>query len=774
MIKKIRCIKNIGKFLNFSSNADELSFQRETIIYGRNANGKSTLSAIFRSLKKGDPSILYPRRAFGAGENSKEVIIEEDSKNYIFRNKKWNDNEQLAEIEIFDSKFISENIFDGESVQGEHKQRLHKIILGEKGNTLARDIETLKGNLSTAEQEKSDLKRNFQIQFPGEDPDSFCAINDSISEEDLSKLITDKETEITNNENQSSIIQIQNIPEVQIQNLDFKNIKTTLSQNLVSTAESSKQKVIEHVQANWNDSLASKNFLKDGLGLLKEKDFLGKRNCVFCGQDLQNVEELISAYQNFFDEIYENLKKEIDEKMKKFQEWNVDLFFKSIEGEFQKVFSQKEKWEGYLGETEIERIDDNLLEAKDIFDAQKLFFISELEKKKRDLAYEINFESLNNIEKAWSNLKKILEDKNLKIREHNQKIEEFKKRLLDRNLQLLKEELRNLKKRKLRKEKQWEDFCEKWKTVNGAVVQLKQQIVTKGEEIETETTRIFSQYGKSVNGFFDYLHADFKLKELTPKKPHHRDRSSFYSCEFTLSFFGNDEYERDFNEDTIKNTLSESDRRLLAFAFFLALLSQDENLDKKIIVFDDPISSFDEERKRKSILALKNLKSGSKEPAQKIIFTHEKNFFAKLHRQFPDARFLKIESSGDSSVLMSCDVEGEFLKPQEIKDLEEIERYSNSSVAIPSDAHKNCRKILEHIMRRKYYFELKDFPISSITTFSQKLQELNIYESGFVQEISELNLHLPHHSPAREEVDELSDGDIKSTLKDFLGILKKI
>ena len=42
-----------------------------------------------------------------------------------------------------------------------------------------------------------------------------------------------------------------------------------------------------------------------------------------------------------------------------------------------------------------------------------------------------------------------------------------------------------------------------------------------------------------------------------------------------------------------RNTLSESDKRLLAFAFFVSLLSHDRELDKKVVVFDDPMSSFE-------------------------------------------------------------------------------------------------------------------------------------------------------------------------------------
>ena len=47
------------------------------------------------------------------------------------------------------------------------------------------------------------------------------------------------------------------------------------------------------------------------------------------------------------------------------------------------------------------------------------------------------------------------------------------------------------------------------------------------------------------------------------------------------------------NAPAMKYTLSEGDKNALALAFFLAKLESDPALAQKIIVFDDPVASFD-------------------------------------------------------------------------------------------------------------------------------------------------------------------------------------
>ena len=87
MIEKIIKIFGIGRFESYISEGD-VSFKKLTLIYGENGRGKTTLSAIFRSLRSNDPMHILERLTLGRKDDS-SIDIKTDGKNQIFENKNW-------------------------------------------------------------------------------------------------------------------------------------------------------------------------------------------------------------------------------------------------------------------------------------------------------------------------------------------------------------------------------------------------------------------------------------------------------------------------------------------------------------------------------------------------------------------------------------------------------------------------------------------------------------------------------------------------------------
>ena len=56
MLKQIRKIRSIGRFYNFDWHSKD--FTETSIIFGNNGNGKSTLTAIFRSADLNNPKYI--------------------------------------------------------------------------------------------------------------------------------------------------------------------------------------------------------------------------------------------------------------------------------------------------------------------------------------------------------------------------------------------------------------------------------------------------------------------------------------------------------------------------------------------------------------------------------------------------------------------------------------------------------------------------------------------------------------------------------------------
>ncbi len=133
MIRKFIRIKGVGKFENYVPKAETTfpgDFKKIVLIYGINGCGKSTLAAIIRSLK-GDNTLISKRRSFHlTGNQEIELMIDEISKPFSYSNDAWSDNH--TDIEIFDSHFISENVFTGFTVDIDQKRKLLTLSLGKE------------------------------------------------------------------------------------------------------------------------------------------------------------------------------------------------------------------------------------------------------------------------------------------------------------------------------------------------------------------------------------------------------------------------------------------------------------------------------------------------------------------------------------------------------------------------------------------------------------------------------------------------------------------
>ena len=79
----VQKIINIGKFE--SCIVPGCQFEKETIVFGSNTKGKSTLTAIFRSLQTGNSDILTGRKTFGV-TGDKKVEIDFDDNGAIVNN----------------------------------------------------------------------------------------------------------------------------------------------------------------------------------------------------------------------------------------------------------------------------------------------------------------------------------------------------------------------------------------------------------------------------------------------------------------------------------------------------------------------------------------------------------------------------------------------------------------------------------------------------------------------------------------------------------------
>jgi len=304
MLKRIQKIQNIGRFA--SCNPPGCEFMPETIVFGFNSQGKSTLTAILRSIQTGNNNILIGRKTFGETAPKKvEIDFEENSKieRYVFQNKEWN--KLNSNICIFDSKFISENIFEGDNVSFDQQKNLNSIIIGEQGKELNDEILNLQGKSSDYAEQKGKKTTEFSQHFPRYDLDKFRKLS---QDKDIDKKLTEKEKEINFEKNKTEIGRLVDLHLANLNGIDF-SIKKVLQK----TFDTKQQEIDEHIKAHFSAVGNAKRFLSEGLTLLKQKPSKGKRSCIFCGQELyEKAENLIDLYAAFFKAGYEQLQVEVN------------------------------------------------------------------------------------------------------------------------------------------------------------------------------------------------------------------------------------------------------------------------------------------------------------------------------------------------------------------------------------------------------------------------------------------------------------------------------
>jgi wobble nucleotide-excising tRNase len=204
---------------------------------------------------------------------------------------------------------------------------------------------------------------------------------------------------------------------------------------------------------------------------------------------------------------------------------------------------------------------------------------------------------------------------------------------------------------------------------------------------------------------------------------------------------------------SFSNTLSESDKRTLALAFFIARLEADPALSLKVVMLDDPVSSMDRNRRYQTIRRVAVLATKCK---QLLVLSHDAYFIRQLrdhlHDLKPNPITLRVfgitRVENDYSAFCDCDLD-EICESDYYRHHRMIAEYveGNSSENI-RDIAKAIRPLLEgyfhrrfpgHIPRNQMFGKIiadhiasaTKEPLSHLLQHVTELREINEYTSQF-------------------------------------------
>ena len=493
----------------------------------------------------------------------------------------------------------------------------------------------------------------------------------------------------------------------------------------------------KHLIANTR----GKKFLQEGADLSKTK------SCLFCGSDFnRSAKKLVDSYKKVFSDEFLRLQKRIIGSITKFEEINFKDKIKNERLEFERLGLTLELNEKLISEISKAKTD----------------FSKTLSNKKKDLSFTIDMGD----DKNW---RKIIDEFN----DIKSQLAKQKKGLSEqKGIENIENELFHLNLIKKRFEEEIVKKLFEYKELDLEKERLTDQREKIRTELENHAINIFQKYGDKINQYLSKLNADFTLDDFSHLKKLTGQNEVLFKIKFDLaSKISPYVYEQ--HKPSFSNTLSESDKRTLAFAVFLSKLSLDSNLDKKIVVFDDPISSFDKERKRKTKHFLSDVNCEDKKPEQIIVLTHQEDFLKEMLREFKSSgeehTVLKINSGRIEEV---ANTNKEFPDDEIMNKLEHLKELKDCET-MGEDFFGDCRIILENVMKRKYFEKLlpilKNDPTASIRKYGKKIYSSKEFLIKFNRLCDDIQIPLHDNS-----LPKVSDGDKKSILDDFFDILSKI
>ncbi|WP_143785587.1 hypothetical protein [Ohtaekwangia koreensis] len=145
-----------------------------TLFNAENGRGKTTFSAILRSLAQNNPTLVIKRQRLGSN-NPPHVVLQIGNRSYNFQNNSWS--ASFQDVAVFDDSFVTENVCLGLEISKQNKQKLHELILGASGIALNSQLQTHvarieEHNRSLREKEAAipaSARGNYSI-------DAFCAL----------------------------------------------------------------------------------------------------------------------------------------------------------------------------------------------------------------------------------------------------------------------------------------------------------------------------------------------------------------------------------------------------------------------------------------------------------------------------------------------------------------------------------------------------------------------------------------------------------------------
>jgi wobble nucleotide-excising tRNase len=661
MLKRISKINNVGRFKQASCGA--LQFAPLTMIFGRNTYGKSTLGDIFSSISNNDFNLITSRKTIPEDASPQEVVISfqsDDSENEYsvkFENNKWNPNlTPPQKIAVYDDGFYHNNVFAARQFTRSTKESFSSFVLGRQGVAKAKTIADKNKRKRAATTEKNKIQKSSFSDI--ENLEAFLKLEPSETLEYLNKKRGEKlkqYEDLNKQKKNKDIILAREIYFPLMWENDFSLIVEELNKCLATSLEThhkdAEKKLTNHIKQHFKNIARAESWIRTGVD-----QNLGEK-CQFCGQKLnESAFALLDIYKQSFDKSFEQHEKNVGTILEQCKTSIIKNRTNDLRVKIEKSLAVFLSYPELLEKIQYS---DSCKEFSTLVDTLK----EQIEKwDQESQAYQIKVESCitsklstpqQAVESAPSESLHVLtnsifefvEKINEKGNELNSQIAEFKNSISNDSITEQLSQITKEGKLLARKIKRIElsNQCSDFINLLEEIQKLSEEIPDLQSQLQQDQSQFLTNYFASLNQHFkDFGSNDFKLEVG-------ENRSGHIPIYFLKVRFRN----KVISEQELDRVFSESDRRALSLAVFWARLAETPNdeLANTIVVLDDPVTSFDNNRisaVHRSIIQL------SESANQIVVLSHyeqELSRFLVTYKNSKEISFFSICTTNGESTL---------------------------------------------------------------------------------------------------------------------------
>jgi wobble nucleotide-excising tRNase len=528
-------------------------------------------------------------------------------------------------------------------------------------------------------------------------------------------------------------------------------------------SEEAKQNVIDHIKANLKTN--DVQWIKKGLDLIKTE------NCPFCGKNLEGSEQLLTLYQQYFDEHYQQYQIKLQAFQRTLQEKISDTTLSQIQHSVEinnSIFNSN--WNTIsttvLDSSDLSGINPTILRIREL--SQRLITI-----KIADPLSAIDLDpEFDTLIKKIDTIPIQIDTYNRNIRVINEEIRNYKQKLQTSDLASAQRDLINWRMRKARYESPNSEICQTYAGLIKKKRLLENEKDTARANLVRYTNELLEHVEEIINGYLSQFNAGFQIVNFDTPNERGGPRLK-YEIQLWKQNIELGSSNTSLTRPTFSNTLSDGDKRTLAFAFFLAGINLDPNLSDKIIIVDDPMSSLDQSRQFTTQLVLKSLALKGK---QLIVLSHDPRFLQMFLENsfFPQENCVTFEikrSNNDYSIITDCDLE-DCIQSAYKKNYRTVSNYISQGQCIDKFfVVRAIRPLVEATLRNRFLDSLKGAdglgkmidmiegsqtgsPLYRVKSHVSKLKELNRFTSEHI-----------HDTSATDSVQQIADAELNNYAK---------